>query len=409
MKPTARRVADFLPSAFGEMTLLANQHGAVNLGQGFPDFLPPSFVTEALRRVLADPQPQLQQYAPPRGWLALQQALAEAFAPSLGHQPDPLGEVTITVGATQALYSIMQALLEPGEEVIVFEPQFDTYTPQILLAGGQPRYVQLHPGPPSAGADGWSFDEGELRAAINNNTKIILLNTPHNPTGKVFSRSELQTIADIAIEHNLYVLSDEVYDHLIYDGQHISIASLPGMRERTLTVGSAGKLFSVTGWRLGWIFASSQLSAAIRQGQQWATFAAATPVQQAVADCLHQAVITDYYRQTIADFRQKRDLLAEALEEAAMLAWLPEGGYFIVADVHRWLEAGFAANTSELSRRLVTEFGVAAMPASVFYSPATRQFAPASLRLAFCKRNETLMAASERLAKLAERFLGVGA
>jgi aspartate/methionine/tyrosine aminotransferase len=384
MKDYALRNSSFLPSAFGEMTLLAAQHGAVNLGQGFPDFAPPDFVLQAAKEAFAG---KLHQYAPPRGHGRLQQALGRTLEPSLGFAPDPTLEVTVHCGATQALHATMQALLEPGDEVIVFEPQFDTYTPQVLLAGGVPVYVQLDPKEHT-----WELDFQELRAACSSRTKLMLLNTPHNPTGKVFSRAELERIAQIALEFDFYVIADEVYDRLVYGLPHISFASLPGMRDRTITIGSAGKMFSVTGWRVGWTISSAAIASAIRAGLQWTTFAAATPVQEAIALCLERMNNEHYEQDFRSSFLAKRNFLAAALECAGFKVWHPEGAYYIVADASR-----FTDDAAAFSKRMVTEFQVAAMPMSVFYSAGTRETAIPGFRFAFCKSEETLTRAAEKL------------
>jgi N-succinyldiaminopimelate aminotransferase len=384
MKDYALRNSSFLPSAFGEMTLLAAQHGAVNLGQGFPDFAPPDFVLEAAKEAFSS---KLHQYAPPRGHAKLQQALAKTLEPQLDFLPDPLLEVTVHCGATQALHATMQAILEPGDEVIVLEPQFDTYTPQILLAEGVPVYVPLHPRETT-----WELDFIELRAACSSKTKLMLLNTPHNPTGKVFSRIELEKIAAIALEFDFYVIADEVYDRLIYGVPHISFASLPGMRERTITIGSAGKMFSVTGWRVGWTISSAPIASAIRAGLQWTTFAAATPVQEAIALCLERMNLLGYEQDFRSSFLRKRDFLAAALEKAGFKVWQPDGAYYIVADASRFTNDAF-----EFSRRLVQKFQLAAMPMGVFYSLQTRETAISGFRFAFCKSQKTLEQAASKL------------
>jgi aspartate/methionine/tyrosine aminotransferase len=384
MKVYALRNSSFLPSAFGEMTLLAAQHGAVNLGQGFPDFAPPDFVLQAAKEAFAG---KLHQYAPPRGHGRLQQALGRILEPSLGFAPDPTLELTVHCGATQALHATMQALLEPGDEVIVLEPQFDTYTPQVLLAGGVPVYVPLHPKDKT-----WELDFTELRAACSSRTKLMLLNTPHNPTGKVFNRSELEQIAAIALEFDFYVIADEVYDRLVYSVPHISFASLPGMRDRTITIGSAGKMFSVTGWRIGWTVSSAVIASTIRAGLQWTTFAAATPVQEAVALCLERMKDVGYEQEFRSSFLAKRDFLATALENAGFKVWQPDGAYYIVADA-----SGFTDDANSFSKRMVTEFKLAAMPMSVFYSADTRKTAIPGFRFAFCKSEKTLNQAAKQL------------
>jgi aspartate/methionine/tyrosine aminotransferase len=384
MKPTASRVDGYGPSAFGEMTLLAQKVGAVNLGQGFPDFQPEAFVLEAVREAFAA---GVHQYAPPKGWPRLQRAISGLLASQLGFTPDPDTEVTITVGATQALYSSMQAILNPADETIVMLPKFDTYTPQIELAGSTPVYVALEPTP-----SGWALDLEQLRAAITNRTKLLMLNTPHNPTGKVFSVTELEGIAQIALEFDLYVIADEVYDRLFFERPHVSIASLPGMRERTITIGSAGKIFGVTGWRIGWTVASPDVTAAIRRGAQWVPFAAATPVQEAIAIALERMGPMGYETALRQDFQRKRDFLCASLTRAGFKPWIPEGSYYIVADASNLTDDPMA-----FSRWMVTEAKLAAMPGNIFYPPETASSAPPFFRFAFCKTQATLDAAAEHL------------
>ncbi len=384
MKPTASRVDGYGPSAFGEMTLLAQQVGAVNLGQGFPDFPPEAFVIEAAREAFAS---GVHQYAPPKGWPRLQRAISGLLTPQLGFTPDPDTEITITVGATQALFSTMQALLNPGDETIVMLPKFDTYTPQLELAGSTPVYVALESTP-----SGWALDLEQLRSACSSRTKLLILNTPHNPTGKVFTRAELEGIAEIALEFDLYVIADEVYDRLYFESPHVSIASLPGMRERTITIGSAGKIFGVTGWRIGWTSASTDVTAAIRRGHQWVPFAAATPVQEAIAIALERMGALHYETNMRRDFQHKRDFLCAALTRAGFKPWRPEGSYYVVADA-----SNLTDDAVEFSRWMVTEAKLAAMPGNIFYPPELESTAPPFFRFAFCKTQATLDAAAERL------------
>ena len=384
MKTTARRVKDFGANPFAEMTALAVQHGAFNLGQGFPDFPPPDFVLQAAQAAFSG---TLHQYSPPRGLPRLARAVSASLEASLGYTPDPDLEVTITHGATEAMYSTTQALLNPGDEAIIIEPQYDMYTPQVVMAGGVPVYVQLQ-----LEGGSWTLDVDRLRAACSDRTKLLILNTPHNPTGKVFTRTELEGIAALAQEFNFFVLSDEVYDRLIYGVPHVRIASLPGMQDRTVTIGSAGKAFSVTGWRIGWAVASVNISDAIRRGHQWVPFCAATPVQEAVAMALEQAAVNDYDAQMQVAFRGKRDTLDRALRAAGLEANLPDGGYFSTVDAR---DFGLDAHT--LARAFVTEVGVAPIPMTVFYADKSR--APRVLRFAFCKSEATLEAAAERLTK----------
>ena len=383
MKPLASRVAHFGPSPFAAMTALALEYDAVNLGQGFPDFAPPDFVLEAAQIAFSS---NLHQYAPPRGHARLQRALSANLEGDLGYTPDPESEITITVGATQAMYSSIQALLEPGDEAIILEPTYDMYAPQVSLSGGIAKYLPLEP------ENDFALNLSKLRELCSSRTKILILNTPNNPTGKVFSRLELEGIAALALEFDFYVLSDEAYDRLVYGVEHLRIASLSGMRERTVTIGSAGKMFSVTGWRIGWAISSAPIAAAIRRGAQWVPFAAATPVQEAIAIALEQTKTNDYVRSFQQEMLERRDLLAQMLMDAGLEFWLPKGGYFINANTSR-----FSSDTNALAKRFVQEIGVAAMPMQMFYSSEHAHLAPQALRFAFCKTRETLFAAGKRL------------
>jgi aspartate/methionine/tyrosine aminotransferase len=388
VKATASRVSSFGVNPFAAMTQLANESGAVNLGQGFPDYAPPAFVLEAAREAFGS---QHHQYAPPRGWPRLQRAVSNALANSLGFEPNPELEVTITHGATEAMHAATQALLEPGDEAIILEPLYDMYAPQVGFTGAHAKYVALE-----RENGTWKLDLEKLRATCSSRTKVLILNTPHNPTGKVFSRAELEGIAALALEFDFYVLSDEAYDRLVFDAAHVSIASLPGMRDRTVTIGSAGKTFNVTGWRIGWCVASPEVSAAIRRGHQWVPFAASTPVQEAVAICLEQAPSLNYFRDLPAGLSLKRDALLEMLREANLEPEVPNGGYFVIVPTHR-----FAISTDEAAQKFVREFGIAAIPMTVFYAPEHKHLAPNCLRFAFCKSEATLAAAAQKLSRLA--------
>jgi aspartate/methionine/tyrosine aminotransferase len=387
VKATASRVSSFGVNPFAAMTQLANESGAVNLGQGFPDYAPPAFVLEAAREAFSSPH---HQYAPPKGWPRLQRAVSNALSSSLGFEANPELEITITHGATEAMHAATQALLEPGDEAIILEPFYDMYAPQVGFTGATAKYVALE-----RENGTWKLDLEKLRNACSSRTKVLILNTPHNPTGKVFSRAELEGIANLALEFDFYVLSDEAYDRLIFDVNHISIASLPGMRERTVTIGSAGKTFNVTGWRVGWCIASPNVSAAIRRGHQWVPFAASTPVQEAVAICLEQAPDLNYFRDLPASLSLKRDALLEMLRNANLEPEVPDGGYFVIAPTDR-----FAANTDQAAQRFVREFGIAAIPMTVFYAPEHKHLAPNCLRFAFCKSEATLAAAAQKFSRL---------
>lgn len=391
MKATAARVSSFGVNPFAAMTQLAVQTAAVNLGQGFPDYPPPGFVLEAAREAFSSLH---HQYAPPRGWPRLQRAVSSALSGALGFEANPELEVTITHGATEAMHAATQALLEPDDEAIILEPLYDMYAPQVGFTGAQAKYVALE-----RENGTWKLNLETLRNACSSRTKVLILNTPHNPTGKVFSRTELEGIAALALEFDFYVLSDEAYDRLTFDVPHIPIASLPGMRERTVTIGSAGKTFNVTGWRVGWCIASAEVSAAIRRGHQWVPFAASTPVQEAVAICLEQAPSLNYFRDLPAGLSLKRDALLEMLRDANLEPEVPDGGYFVIVDTRR-----FAATTDEAAQRFVREFGIAAIPMTVFYAPEHKHLAPNCLRFAFCKSEATLAAASERFSQLVSRL-----
>jgi aspartate/methionine/tyrosine aminotransferase len=419
--PLARRVSGFGISIFSEITALALRHGAVNLGQGFPDFAAPAFVKRAAAEAIAA---DLNQYAAAPGLPRLRQAVAAQWQREHGRAVDWEREVTVTSGATEALCDAALALLDPGNRAIVFEPAYDAYLPDITMAGAVPLVVRLHPptgdrrpttddqeqgagrrespddeadssfvpGPSSAT---WWFDPEELRAAFAQGPRLIVLNTPHNPTGKVFSRAELELIAELCVEHDVLALCDEVYDRLTYDGaRHESLALLPGMWERTLTLNSVGKTFSVTGWKVGYAVGGERLNHALRQAHQWVTFATATPLQQAAAVALEQAGADGYYAELRREYAARRDLLRGALERAGLPTLPVEGSYFISVDI---AALGYTDDL-RFCRWLTSEVGVAAIPVSVFYSnPAG---APPLARFCFAKRDETILAAGEKLAAL---------
>jgi aspartate/methionine/tyrosine aminotransferase len=408
---SARRVAGFGTTIFTEMSALAVQHGAVNLGQGFPDFAGPEFVKQAAAAAIAA---DLNQYAPMPGLPRLRQAVAAQWDREYGRAVDWQTEVSVTSGATEALCDAALALLDPGDTAIVFEPAYDAYVPDIVMAGATPVPVKLYPpvqdkrprtkdqrsadpsslviGPASSA---WWFDPDELRAAFARRPRLIFVNTPHNPTGKVFTRAELELIAALCQEYDTIAVADEVYDRLVYDNAvHIPLATLPGMWERTLTLNSIGKTFSVTGWKVGYAVGPAGLNAALRAAHQWVTFATSTPFQEAAAVAIAQAATNGYYERLRAEYDERRALL-RALVEAAGLPTLPvEGSYFISADIGA---LGFDDDRA-FCRFLTTEIGVAAIPTSAFYSdPST---APPLARFCFAKRHATLEAAGERLQRL---------
>ncbi|MFO7271644.1 MAG: methionine aminotransferase [Sphaerobacter thermophilus] len=382
----ASRLSGFGESVFSEMSRLAVEHEAINLGQGFPDFPGPDLVKHAAATAI---NADLNQYAPSHGLPRLRRAIATTFEQSYGRAVDPDAEVTVTSGATEALLATLLAILEPGDEVILIEPFYDAYPAQVVFAGGVPRYVPLQ-------APGWSLDLDALAAAISPRTRAIVLNTPHNPTGKVFSREELAGIAALCQEHDLIAISDEVYDRIIFDGAvHVPLATLPGMWERTVTVNSTGKTFSMTGWKVGYAIAASALTRAIRTTHQFITFATATPFQDAMAAALEDALTSNYYAELAAMYTRLRDQLHQALEGAGLPVLPCRGSYFLLADISG---LGFDTDVA-FCRFLTTEVGVAAIPPSAFYAdPAT---APLLARFCFAKRPETIAAAAERLTALA--------
>lgn len=381
----ADRVRSFGTSIFTEMTALATTHQAINLAQGFPDFAGPPHVKQAAQAAIAADH---NQYAPSPGLPALRQAVAETYQRSYGLPVDP-ANVTITAGATEALFVTMMALLNPGDEVIIFEPAYDGYIPDTLLAGGVPRYVRLEPS--SAASGEWAFDPAALRAAFNKRTRAIVVNTPHNPTGKVFDRSELEQIAQLCVEHDVVAIADEVYDRMIYSGTHIPIATLPGMAERTVTINSTGKTFSMTGWKIGYTITTPEITDAIRRVHQFTTFSIATPFQHAMAAALNEALHSTYYGELLAYYRTRRDMLVETLCAADLAVTPPAGTYFVMADIRGW---GFATDV-EFCRFLTTEVGVAAIPPSAFYVDPTT--APPMARFCFAKELPTLQAAADRI------------
>jgi aspartate/methionine/tyrosine aminotransferase len=384
MPTISRKAAGFTESVIREMSRLATAHGAVNLGQGFPDFAcPPELKDAAVEALHAD----LNQYAVTWGAKPLRDAIA---AKTARWYPDwvvdPETEVTVTCGATEGMIAAFLAILDPGDEVIVFEPFYENYGPDAILSGAVPRYVTLR-------EPDWSFDPDELRAAVTPRTRGLVLNSPHNPTGKVFDRAELETIAAVCREFDLVAFTDEIYEHIVYTGEHVPLATLPGMRERTVAVNSASKTYSVTGWRVGWVIAPPDLTAGVRKTHDFLTVGAAAPLQYAAAVAL--AMPDDYYEALARDYRRRRDTLLPSLEAAGFRVFAPDGAYYVMTDI--------AAVTDEddvtFARRLVREPGVAGVPGSSFYSRP--ELGRTKLRFAFPKREETLAAAAERLLRLA--------
>ncbi|NOX62210.1 MAG: aminotransferase class I/II-fold pyridoxal phosphate-dependent enzyme [Chloroflexi bacterium] len=386
----AERVAHFPPTVFAEFTALAIEHKAVNLGQGFPNFPAPDFVKEAARRAIAEDYNQYTRYG---GHLPLVEALAAQAELDFKRPIDPLNEIQVTAGATAGLFAACQALLEPGDEAILFEPFYDAYPADVTMAGGVPRFVPLRPQ-----SDGhWAYDPDELAAAFSPRTRLLFLNTPHNPTGKLFSPQELAEIAELCQKYDVIVLADEVYERMTFDGLPMHrIANLPGMWERTISMGSAGKTFSVTGWKVGWCIGPRHLIAAVRAAYQWITFCVSTPLQQATAEAVREAPRLGYYETLASQFQSKRDRLRRALAATGFRPLSPQGTYFIIADTSAF---DFPDDVS-FCRWLTAEVGVAAIPPSAFYSKPHKHLARHLARFCFSKTDEELDLAAERLKRV---------
>jgi len=384
----SHRVEPFGTTIFSEINTLARQHNAVNLGQGAPDFDGPP---EVLAAAVSALHSNANQYAPGVGYLAVRQAVADHAMRFYGQTVDPETEVAITAGATEAMLAAILGLLDSGDEAILFQPAFDSYAPQMRMAGVTTRYVTLQ-------APDWTFDPAELAAAFNDKTRAIILNTPNNPTGKAFNLTELEIIADLCRRHDVIALTDEVYEHLMYDGiAHIRLATLPGMAERTLTISSLGKTFSVTGWKIGWVIGPADLVTGVLRAHQFNTFAVASPLQLAAATAL--ALPDSYYAQLTADFQARRDLVQSVLQRVGFEIWQPHGGYFVVG---KWRNVApyTIADDMAFTHWLIKEIGVACIPISCFYQESDRAAHPDWVRFAVCKTHTTLNAAVERLERL---------
>ncbi|HEY3217518.1 MAG TPA: aminotransferase class I/II-fold pyridoxal phosphate-dependent enzyme [Candidatus Limnocylindria bacterium] len=380
----ARRTESFTESVIREMTRLNAVHAGINLAQGFPNFPAPGAVKDAAKRAI---DADVNQYAITWGSKSLRDALAETYAELYGMRVDPEAMLTVTCGATEAMISTLLAIVDPGDEVIVLEPFYENYGPDADIAGAKPVYVSLRP-PDNV------FDADELRAAFSSRTKAIIVNTPNNPTGRVFTRQELELIAGLCIEHDVTCVTDEIYEHIRYEGAHIPIATLPGMAERTVTISGASKTFSVTGWRVGWIVAPPALTAGIRKVHDFVTVGAPAPLQEAVAAGL--ALGRPYYDTLGGEYRARRDILMPALERAGFSPRLPEGAYYILCDIAPF---GFDDDTA-FAQWLVSTVGVAGVPGSSFYSRP--ELGRHLIRFTFCKTHEVLHAAAERLLRTKE-------
>lgn len=379
----AERIKNFGKTIFVEMTALANRYGAINLGQGFPDFAAPDFVKEAAKQAITD---NINQYAPCNGRPRLREAIAAKMERHYGVSMDPDSEVIVTNGATEAVFAAILGLVDPGDEVILFEPYYDSYVPSVQIAGGVPRFYTLRP-------PDWAIDGDALAELFSSKTKLIVINTPHNPTGKVFTLEELELIASLCQQYNVVAVTDEVYEHIIFDGySHYLLAALPGMKERTVTISSLSKTFSVTGWKVGWAIAIPELTRAVFRTHQYMTFCGAAPLQEAAATALETS--DHYYSQLTADYRERRDFLVDALAAAGLKPIVPRGTYFIMVDISG---LGYADDV-DFCRKLTTGVRVAAIPPGAFYHDAADGAKLA--RFAFCKTMAVLEQAAERLLKL---------
>lgn len=391
------KAGQFTESVIREMTRLALRHGAVNLSQGFPDFAAPARVKEAARQAIAD---DVNQYAITWGAKALRDAIVEKFGRTQGVRVDPEREITVCCGSTEAMMSAMMAIINPGDEIVVFEPFYENYGPDAILSGAMPRFVKMRP--PADDDSVWTYDAEELAAAFGPHTKAIILNTPNNPTGKVLTRAELEFIRDLCVRWNAFCITDEIYEHILYDGaQHISMASIDGMRDRTIVINGMSKTYSVTGWRVGWAIAPPEATHAIRKVHDFLTVGAAAPLQQAGAIALKSP--QSYYDELAATYLRKRERLVKILTQAGFRVFKPRGAYYIMTDISGFPDPDavrFPAATKDVrfSKYLVEEIGVASVPGSSFYNEA--RDGASQVRFTFCKKEETLAAAEAQLSKL---------
>jgi aminotransferase len=387
MHRVSRKASQFTESVIREMTREAMKYGAVNLSQGFPDFAAPEDIKRAAMQAIAD---DVNQYAITWGAKDFREAIARKTKWYLGLDIDPETEITVTCGSTEGMIAAMMATVNPGEEVVVFEPFYENYAPDAILSDARPRHVSLR-------APDWSFDRDELRAAFNEKTKAIIICNPNNPTGKVFTRAEMEYIAGLCQEFDALCFTDEIYEHILYpregaEIQHISMAQIEGMRDRTVVVNSMSKTYSVTGWRVGYCIAAAEITGAVRKVHDFLTVGAAAPLQTAGAYAL--SLPPSYYDQLRTDYEARRDLILPEFEKAGFKTFRPDGAYYVMTDIS---DFGFK-NDIEFTRHLIREVGVACVPGSSFYSDPA--LGAQQVRFCFCKRDETLLLAAERLSKL---------
>ncbi len=377
----------FTESVIREMTRQANKYSAVNLSQGFPDFPAPQEIKQAAITAIEN---DVNQYAITWGAKKFRDALAIKVKGYLGLEVDPDREICVTCGSTEAMIAAMMAIINPGDQVIIFSPYYENYWPDVILSGATPKFIDLTP-------PDWSFDREKLASLFNNNTKAIIICNPNNPTGKVFTQDELEFIAKLCQKWNVLAITDEIYEHIIYDGvKHIAIATLDGMKDRTITINGLSKTYSVTGWRVGYTIAPPEITNAIRKVHDFLTVGAAAPLQEAGA--MAMTLPQSYYDKLAGEYKRRRDLLVEVLVNSGFRVFIPKGAYYVMTDIS---DFGFA-NDLEFTHWLVKDIGVAVVPGSSFYFES--QAGNQQVRFAFCKRDETLLAAKERLLKLREHL-----
>jgi aspartate/methionine/tyrosine aminotransferase len=378
--PISSKASRFNESVIREMTRVCNLHGGVNLAQGFPDFEAPEAMREAAKRAI---DAGINQYAVTWGAPRLHEAITRHTLAYNGIPTDADAHVTVCCGATEAMVAAMLGVLDPGDEVVIFEPFYENYGPDCILSGAVPRFVELRP-------PHWSFDPDEVRAAFGERTRAVVINTPHNPTGKVFTREELRFLADLCVEHDVIAITDEIYEYILYDGaEHVSIATLPGMQDRTITISGLSKTWSATGWRIGWCIAPEAMTAGIRKVHDFLTVGAPAPLQDAAADALDFG--PDYFRDLAEGYAARRDLMCAGLEAVGLPAFVPKGAYYAMVDIRGVTHV----DDVTFAHQLVAEGGVATVPGSSFF--AEPEDGAHLIRFCFAKRHETLEAAVERL------------
>ena len=388
MRGISQRVQGFTESVIREMTRVNNQYGGINLAQGMPNFPPPPELVQAAHRALDG---DFHQYAITWGTPSLRQAIAEKYRRFYGMDVEPDRHLTVCCGSTETMLATLLAVLNPGDQVIVFEPFYENYGPGCIIAGAEPIWVPLEP-------PDFSFDPDRLARAVTPRTRAIIFNSPNNPSGKVFSRADLQVIADLCLEHDLLAITDEIYEHIVYDGLgHTPIATLPGMAERTITISGISKSYSVTGWRIGYAVANPELSVGIRRAHDFITVGAPHPLQEAAVTALRFP--DAYYTYLRESYQARRDLLFGQVESAGFVAWKPRGAYYILTDVAHFMKQHGCADDTEFAMFLIKEIGVATVPGSSFY--AHPELGRTKIRFCFPKTDDMLIEAGERLQKLA--------